>query len=283
MSNHILYGMTAALLAVSYVKDRKKTRVALVKAWKSFENILPEFLGVITLVGVLIAALNPQVISRLLGSQSGWLGVMLAAIVGAITLIPGFVAFPMAAILLQNGVGYTQMGAFISTLMMVGIVGVKGAIPMSKGTIYAISVSPERGQLKKEVSKANLIANHGIENDGHAGDWGRQITCLNWASVQKANIEHHLNAGPGDFAENILIDGLDLSGLTVGSKIRLASDVVLEVTQIGKEDHPSIVSRTFGVSLLPSEGLFCKVIKGGKLKKRDSAEIIRTRDSTAET
>ncbi|MEX0973899.1 MAG: permease [Bacillota bacterium] len=122
MSNYILYGMTAALLAVSYFKDRKKTRVALMKAWKSFENILPDFLGVITLVGVLIAALNPQVISRILGSQAGWLGVMLAAIVGAITLIPGFVAFPMAAILLQNGAGYMQMGAFISTLMMVGVV-----------------------------------------------------------------------------------------------------------------------------------------------------------------
>ena len=122
MSNYILYGLTAALLAVSYAKDRKKTRAALMKAWKSFENILPEFLGVITLVGILIAALNPQVISRLLGGQSGWVGVVLAAIVGAITLIPGFVAFPMAAILLQNGAGYMQMGAFISTLMMVGVV-----------------------------------------------------------------------------------------------------------------------------------------------------------------
>jgi len=122
MSNYILYGLTAALLAVSYAKDRKKTRAALMKAWKSFENILPEFLGVITLVGILIAALNPQVITRLLGAQSGWVGVVLAAIVGAITLIPGFVAFPMAAILLQNGAGYMQMGAFISTLMMVGVV-----------------------------------------------------------------------------------------------------------------------------------------------------------------
>lgn len=122
MSNYILYGMAAALLAVSYFKDRQKTRIALMKAWKSFENILPDFLGVIALVGILIAALNPQVISRLLGSQSGWLGVFLAAIVGAVTLIPGFVAFPMAAILLGNGAGYMQMGAFISTLMMVGVV-----------------------------------------------------------------------------------------------------------------------------------------------------------------
>lgn len=144
---------------------------------------------------------------------------------------------------------------------------------MSKGTIYAISISQERGQLKTEVPEANVITNYGIENDGHAGDWGRQITCLDWASVQKANEEHSLDIGPGGFAENILIDGLDLSGIVVGSKIRLAADVVLEVTQIGKEDYPSIVSRTFGVSLLPSEGLFCKVIKGGSIKKGDLVEI----------
>jgi len=145
---------------------------------------------------------------------------------------------------------------------------------MGKGVIYAISTSLERGQLKKEVHEANIIENYGIENDGHAGDWSRQITCLNWASVQKTNIEHNLNIGPGDFAENILIDGLELSSLIIGSKIRLGKDVVLEITQIGKEDHPSIVTKTFGVSLLPSEGLFCRTLKSGKVKKGDSVEII---------
>ena len=140
---------------------------------------------------------------------------------------------------------------------------------MDNGRIYAISISPERGQLKKEVPEANVIENYGIENDGHAGDWGRQVTCLNWASVQKAIKEHNLNLGPGDFAENILIDGLDLSGMTVGSRIRLAQDAILEVTQIGKEDHPSVVTRKYGVSLLPREGLFCRVIKGGRIKKGD--------------
>lgn len=145
---------------------------------------------------------------------------------------------------------------------------------MSKGTIYSISISPERGQLKKEVPEADIITNFGIENDGHAGNWERQITCLDWASVQRVNKEHGLNIGPGDFAENILIAGLDLSSLTIGSKIKLAKDVVLKITQIGKEAHPSIISKTFGVSLLPSEGLFCKVIKGGKIKKGDPVEIL---------
>ena len=146
---------------------------------------------------------------------------------------------------------------------------------MRKGIIYAISISPERGQLKKEVQEANIIENFGIENDGHAGDWGRQITLLDWKSVQRAIKDNGLKAGPGDFAENILIDGLDLSEVKPGNRLRLASDVILEVTQIGKEDHPSIVSKTFGgVSLLPYEGLFCRVTKGGKIKKGDSAELM---------
>jgi MOSC domain-containing protein YiiM len=141
---------------------------------------------------------------------------------------------------------------------------------MAKGRIYSISISPKRGQLKKEVLEANIIENYGIENDGHGGEWERQITCLNYSSVKKVNKEKNLNIRPGDFAENILIEGLDFSDFSVGDRFKLGPSVILEITQIGKEDHPSIVSRTFGVSLLPSEGLFCKVIKGGKIKKGDS-------------
>ncbi|PRR80452.1 permease [Clostridium vincentii] len=122
MSNYILYGITIILLISSFYKDKKKTKMALKKAWKSFENIMPEFLGVIMLVGVLLAVLNTEVISKIIGTNSGWFGVIAAAIVGAITLIPGFVAFPTAAMLVQNGAGIMQIAAFISTLMMVGIV-----------------------------------------------------------------------------------------------------------------------------------------------------------------
>lgn len=140
---------------------------------------------------------------------------------------------------------------------------------MLTGTVFSISISPDRGQLKKEVPEADVIENHGIKGDGHAGDWGRQITCLSWNSVEKANREHGLNAGPGDFAENILIDRLDLSALKPGDQIIISDETILEVTQIGKDDHPSIVTKTLGVSLLPYAGLFCKVIRGGKIKKGD--------------
>jgi len=96
--------------------------MALKKAWKAFENILPEFLVVILLVGLLMAIMNPEIISSIIGEKSGWFGVILSAIIGSITLIPGFVAFPMTALLLDGGAGYMQIGAFISSLMMVGIV-----------------------------------------------------------------------------------------------------------------------------------------------------------------
>lgn len=121
MQNIIFYALTIVLITISYFKDKSKTKQALKKAWKSFENILPQMLGILTSVGIIIAFLNPEVISNIIGSSSGWLGVILAAAVGSITLIPGFVAFPTAAILLQNGAGYMQLGAFISTLMMVGV------------------------------------------------------------------------------------------------------------------------------------------------------------------
>lgn len=120
--NLLMYSMAAILLLLSFLKDQKKTKLALRKSFKAFENILPEFLVVILLVGMMLAFLEPETISSFIGEKSGYLGVLLTAILGAITLIPGFVAFPMAALLLQNGAGYMQIGAFISTLMMVGVI-----------------------------------------------------------------------------------------------------------------------------------------------------------------
>ena len=91
------------------------------KAWRSFENILPSVLAILFLIGFTLTFLDTQVISKLLGSSSGILGMVIAATVGCITLIPGFVAFPLAASLLDAGAGYAQIAIFISTLMMVGI------------------------------------------------------------------------------------------------------------------------------------------------------------------
>lgn len=118
----ILYILAAGLLILSFFKDKKKTKMALVKAWKSFENILPQLLAILIMIGVLLAALNPDIISKLIGKESGWWGMVVASLLGSITLIPGFVAFPLASALLKNGAGFMQIAVFISTLMMVGIV-----------------------------------------------------------------------------------------------------------------------------------------------------------------
>jgi uncharacterized membrane protein YraQ (UPF0718 family) len=117
-----LYLITALLVIYSYFRSKNKTQMALRKAWKAFENILPQFLGVILLVGVMMAVMDPETISAIIGESSGWTGVFLASIAGSVTLIPGFVAFPTAALLLDGGAGLMQVAAFISSLMMVGVI-----------------------------------------------------------------------------------------------------------------------------------------------------------------
>ncbi len=124
MFTGILYLLAAGLLLLSFLKDRRKTATALKKAWKSFENILPQLLSILIIIGIMLAILSPQTISGLIGAQSGWAGMVIASIIGSITLIPGFVAFPLASALLQSGAGFMQIAVFISTLMMVGIVTV---------------------------------------------------------------------------------------------------------------------------------------------------------------
>lgn len=130
MFTYILYALAIVGLVFSFIKDRKKTKLALMKALKSFENILPQFLSILVIIGLAFAILTPETIQKLLGANSGVWGVLAASLVGSITLIPGFVAFPLAAALLHSGAGYMQIAAFVSTLMMVGIV----TIPMEMKT-----------------------------------------------------------------------------------------------------------------------------------------------------
>ena len=117
-----LYVIAILALSVSLLKSKEKTIIALKKAWKSFENILPQFLSILIIIGILLTVLSPEQISKLLGRESGWYGVLIAAVIGSVTLVPGFIAFPLAAALLKSGAGYMQIAAFISALMMVGIV-----------------------------------------------------------------------------------------------------------------------------------------------------------------
>ncbi|GAB1457141.1 MAG: permease [Spirochaetia bacterium] len=122
MDTILIYVVACAALMVSLFKDKRKTVMAIKKALKSLEGILPQFIVILLFVSVTLAVLNTELISRFMGSSSGFLGVMGAAIVGSATLIPGFVAFPAAAALLAGGAGVTQIAAFVSSLMMVGVV-----------------------------------------------------------------------------------------------------------------------------------------------------------------
>jgi len=122
MFTFLMYIVAFSFLVLSFIKDKKKTFLALKKAWNSFENILPQLLSILVIIGIMLAILRPEVISSLIGEKSGWLGMLMASLIGSITLIPGFVAFPLASALLKSGAGFMQIAVFISTLMMVGIV-----------------------------------------------------------------------------------------------------------------------------------------------------------------
>jgi uncharacterized membrane protein YraQ (UPF0718 family) len=118
----ILYILAFTFLTYSYIRDKQKTRTALIKSWKAFINLLPALAGVLALVGLVLTLLSPDLISKVLGQNTGIWGMIITSLVGAVTLIPAFVAFPMAASLLNSGAGIMQIAIFVSTLTMVGTV-----------------------------------------------------------------------------------------------------------------------------------------------------------------
>lgn len=122
MSSLILYLGAFILFLISYKKDKEKTKKALLKGWKSIENILPQFLGIILVVGLTLAILKPETISSIIGSNSGIFGVFLSAVLGSVAMMPTFVAFSTGEMLLKNGAGIAQVAALISTLTLIGII-----------------------------------------------------------------------------------------------------------------------------------------------------------------
>ncbi len=118
----VTYAITAIFLAFSAVKSREKTLAAFRKGLMSLMGILPQMLTVVIIISMGLSILDTGTVSRLIGSDSGLWGMFVAAIVGSVTLIPGFVAFPAAGELMRNGAGTLQIAAFVSTLMMVGVI-----------------------------------------------------------------------------------------------------------------------------------------------------------------
>ncbi len=117
----ILLSLVFIGLIFSFLFDRKKTLLGIKKGLNMFLNLLPMLLNVLILVSIFLYLLPKEVLIQWLGKESGWLGITIAAILGSISLIPGFIAYPLAAILLKSGVAYSVVAVFITTLMMVGL------------------------------------------------------------------------------------------------------------------------------------------------------------------
>ena len=147
-----------------------------------------------------------------------------------------------------------------------------------QGRINAISVSKEKGTQKVNVPIAELKADFGVVGDAHAGDWHRQISLLAVESIEKM-IAKGAEVSPGNFAENITTEGINLLELSVGSKLRLGESVELEITQFGKKCHSRCeIFEQVGDCIMPREGIFAKVIKAGSINVGDVIEIVADDD-----
>lgn len=141
------------------------------------------------------------------------------------------------------------------------------------GVLKGICVSKKRGTKKVEVAEAMLVENYGIEGDAHAGNWHRQVSLLSLEKIE-AFREKGAQVSFGDFGENLIIDGFDFRSLPVGT-IFTIGDAVLKMTQIGKECHTHCqIYQTMGECIMPREGVFAVVLKGGQIRNGDTVEMV---------
>ena len=144
----------------------------------------------------------------------------------------------------------------------------------TEGKVKAISISEQRGTPKSNVPAVRLSVGLGIEGDAHAGRWHRQLSLLGIESIAKMNARG-AEVGPGDFAENITTEGIDLLRLPVGTRLRLGAECEIEVTQLGKVCHDRCeIFKRVGDCIMPREGIFAKVLKGGEIRAGDCINVI---------
>ena len=142
--------------------------------------------------------------------------------------------------------------------------------------IIAVCKSEKKGISKISVPEITVKENYGVEGDAHADcATHRQVSLLAIESIEKMRSKGFDFLKPGDFAENITTEGIDLPALPVGTKVKAGKDVILEITQRGKECHASCAIRQqVGDCVMPREGVFGKVIHGGKVKAGDSITVV---------
>jgi MOSC domain-containing protein YiiM len=144
-----------------------------------------------------------------------------------------------------------------------------------KGTIRAVCISSKKSVRKKNVGSGVLIENFGLASDAH-GDTvtHRQISLLALESIKKMQ-KMGLNVREGDFAENLTTEGINLLSIPLGTKIRVGPEAILEITQHGKECHtPCAIYHQAGMCIMPLEGIFAKVLQGGKVQAGDEITVM---------
>lgn len=144
--------------------------------------------------------------------------------------------------------------------------------------IVAVCQSRQRTDPKVDVGEGELRAGYGLVGDAHAGLSERQVSLLAIESIERANREYGLTAVPGSFAENLTTKGLDLSTLNVGDRLQVG-EAELVVVQLGKPPEAAHTYNYQGVSILPREGVFCRVVRSGRVRRGDMIAVIRSSPS----
>lgn len=141
------------------------------------------------------------------------------------------------------------------------------------GMIHAVCISEKRGTQKQNVNAVTLRENWGIEGDAHAGDWHRQVSLLAFEEIE-AFKARGAQVEDGAFGENIVVDGIDLRSLPVGTRLQ-CGQVLLEVTQIGKQCHSHCqIYQKMGECIMPTQGIFARVLHGGQIKIGDEMLVL---------
>ncbi|WP_304205789.1 MOSC domain-containing protein [Fusobacterium perfoetens] len=142
-----------------------------------------------------------------------------------------------------------------------------------KGEIKAVCISEKKGTDKKNIHECEIIEGFGLKNDAHGGNWHRQISLLSYEKIEDFK-KRGGEVIDGSFGENLIVSGLDLVNIPIGTRLKI-NDIVLEVTQIGKECHSHCeIFKKVGDCIMPREGIFAKVISGGIIKEGNIIEII---------
>ncbi len=137
------------------------------------------------------------------------------------------------------------------------------------GKVIAVCISEKKGMQKTNVHQARFIEDWGIEGDAHAGKWHRQVSLLSYEKIQDFK-DKGAQIKDGAFGENLVISGFDFSSLPIGTVFQ-CNDVVLRMTQIGKEcHHGCVIFQQMGDCIMPREGVFCQVVNGGTIREGDT-------------